>query len=165
MNKIVILFGMEYQIQKVKTTSWKIFQPFLSGGPCCNMAFPSSTVFALFTGQKMENIASMVWYTFPFYHTTFRNELIPELRVLNKNDGLAYLNKNVKLLARVSTLPDFRGNGFAYNLIKETLPLLGVKYIECLTAHDDIRCLLKRLAFVKLSEAKGKDIDYWLLKL
>jgi GNAT superfamily N-acetyltransferase len=156
---------MVCKIINVKAKTWERFQPFLPGGPCCNMAFPSGTVFALLPDDGTEEIASMVWYTYPFYHTNFRDNLLPELRGLNEKDGLAFINKNVKLLARVSTLPKYRGMGYAYKLISRTLPELGVKYIECLTAHDDIRRLLIRLGFEKISSAKGKNIDYWLRSL
>jgi len=150
------------KIIKVKSKEWSRFQPFLCGGPCCNNAFPSGSVFALLTGETIESIASMVWYTYPFYHSSFRASLLPEIRGKDKFEEIAFLNKNVRLLARISTLPEFRGKGYAFELVEKTTPLLGVKYIECLTAHDDVRCLLRRLAFVKASEVKGKPIDYWL---
>jgi len=153
---------MPTKIIKVKSKEWCRFQPFLNGGPCCNNAFPSGTVFALLTGESIESIASLVWYTYPFYHSSFRDNLVPELRGLNKMDGIAYLNKNVRLLARIGTLPEFRGKGYAFELVEKTMPLLGVKYIECLTAHDDVRKLLRRLAFSQISCVKDKPIDYWL---
>lgn len=153
---------MGTKIINVKSKEWSRFQPYLDGGPCCNNAFPSGTVFALLTGEDIETIASMVWYTFPFYHSSFRDELLPELRGLSKMDGIAFLNQNVRLLARISTLPKFRGHGFAFELIKTTIALMNFKYIECLTAHNDVRKLLLRLGFEKKSSVKGKPIDYYL---
>lgn len=152
------------EIIKIKSKEWSRFQPFLCGGPCCNMAFPSGSVYGLILDGDLNNIASMVWYTPPFVHTLFRNMILPELRGLNNRDSCIFLNKNVKLLARISTLPKYRGHGFAFELIKSTLPKLDVNYVECLTAHEDVRKLLIRLDFEKKSKAKYKEIDYWLWK-
>ena len=153
---------MGTKIVSIKSKEWCRFQPFLNGGACCNNAFPSGTVFGLLTGETIESIASMVWYTHPFYHTSFRDTLLPGLRGKEKSEVLDFLNKNVRVLARIGTLPQFRGKGFAFELVEKTMPLLNVKYIECLTAHDDVRKLLKRLAFTCVSAVKGKPIDYWL---
>jgi len=153
---------MKTKILPVKSKTWSKFQPYLKNGICSNNAFPSSTCYGLFVFEPNPVIASMVWYTFPFYHTTFRDNLLPELRGTNKMDGLAYLNQNVRLLARISTLPKYRGNGFAFELVRKTIYGLGVKYVECLTAHDDVRNLLMRLAFNKVSGTKDEKIDYWL---
>jgi hypothetical protein len=160
-----ILPKMNTQIIKIKSKEWSNFQPYLKDGICSNNAFPSSLCFGLFVVEPIPVIASMVWYTMPFFHTDFRSSLIPELRGLDKKDTLAFINKNVRLLARISTLPKFRGNGFAFELVQKTIALLNFKYIECLTAHDDVRSLLKRLAFSCVSACKGKPIDYWLYRL
>lgn len=150
------------EILPVKSKEWSKFQPFLKGGICSNNAFPSSMCFGLFVAEPSPVLASMVWYTFPYFHTNFRTGIIPELSGLDKNTELAYINKNIRLLARISTLPQFRGNSFAFELIKKTIPCLTVKYIECLTAHEDVRRLLTRLDFRHASVVKNKTIDYFL---
>ena len=153
---------MYTKIIKISSREWSKFQPFLCGGPCCNNAFPSGSVYGLFVGKNYEYVASMVWYTYPFFHTDFRKDLLPELRCLPEKEQIIFLNKNVRLLARISTLPQFRGLGFAGELVEKTRCLLNVKYIECLTAHNDVRCLLTKLAFQQISMVKNKPIDYWL---
>lgn len=156
---------METKIIKIKSKEWEKFQACLNPGPCVNKAFPSGSVYGLFVVGEIPVLASMVWYTYPFFHTNFRKDILPEIRCLSEKEQITFLNKNVRLLARISTLLEFRGQGFAYKLISETLPLLNVKYIECLTAWPDVRRLLNKLGFVKLSETKGKPIDYWLKTL
>jgi GNAT superfamily N-acetyltransferase len=156
---------METKIIKIKTKEWSRFQPFLAGGPCCNNAFPSASVYGLLTGESIDSLASMVWYTNPFYHTSFRSTLLPELSGIEQKEILPFLNKNVRVLARIGTLPEFRKKGYAFRLVEKTLPLLNVKYIECLTAHEDVRCLLTKLGFKKVSENRNKTVDYWLITL
>lgn len=157
--------AVKTEIRNIKSSEWSKFQPCLKGGICSNNAFPSGDCYGLFELEPIPAIASMVWYTFPFLHTNFRNDLLPELRGLDSKASLTFINKNVRLLARISTLPAFRGKNYAFELISKTMPLLGVKYIECLTAHADVRRLLTRLAFKCVSTVKSKPIDYWLLAL
>jgi len=107
----------------------------------------------------------MVWYSYPFFHTGFRSEVLVEMQGLPEKEALSFINRNIRLLARVSTLPEFRGNGYAYELCLGTLPMLGVPIIECLTAHDEVRRLLTRLGFFCLSENRQKTVDYWVKRL
>lgn len=91
-----------------------------------------------------------------------------ELRGLARGEQIDFLNKNVRLLARVSTLPDYRLQGYARRLVEGTVNLLGVQYIECLTAWGDVRRLLKNVGFTQYQGCGSseldikKDIDYWL---
>lgn len=46
--------------------------------------------------------------------------------------GAGWLNANVRLLSRVVVDPQLRGCGVAADLLRRTLPLLGVPFVECL---------------------------------
>lgn len=151
---------MNYIIKPVPDSTWNLFQSCLNDGPCCRPAFPSTMCYGLFVGRRHERIAAMIWYTWPYKNSPFRAAAIKELRGMGVAAAVDYINKNVCLLARISTLPKYRGNGYAAALIKETIPLCGVKYVECLTAHDDVRKLLARCGFLNI-ECKC-NLDYWL---
>lgn len=151
---------MRYLIKPVPDKTWNLFQCHLNDGPCCSPAFPSTMCYGLYVGKRYSHIAAMIWYTWPYKNSPFRSKAIPELRGMSIADGVEFVNRNVCLLARVSTLPKYRGLGYAAAIIKETIPLCGVKYIECLTAHDDIRSLLLRCDFKKIM-SRG-NLDYFM---
>jgi GNAT superfamily N-acetyltransferase len=148
------------EIVQVNYQEWRRFQPFLEGGPCCNPAFPQGVCFALLLDADIESMAAMVWYTFAYRHSPWRRAAIPELLGMSLKETVDFLNKNVRLLARVSTLPQYRNHGYARRLVEETIGRLEAKYVECLTAWPDVRRLLARTGFTLQSERDG--IDYWL---
>jgi GNAT superfamily N-acetyltransferase len=147
---------------QVDYTEWLRFQPFLINGPCCNLAFPQGECWAILSEYSIDSMAAMVWYTFAFRHSPYRKAAIPELKGLSRPDEIAFLNKNVRLLARISTLPPFRRQGYAGRLLAATLNRPDVAYIECLTAWPDIRRLLLAAGFVRAGDCYGGAIDYWL---
>lgn len=155
---------MANKIIEVNYKEWRQFQPHLVGGPCCNFAFPQGECFAVMIGDKTEKMAAMIWYTFAFRHSPFRKKAIPALKGLNRSGEIAFLNNNIRLLARVSTLPEYRRRGLAKELITKTLPKLKVQYVECITAWEDIRHLLSDCGFSKEGEKPNTGIDYWIWK-
>jgi GNAT superfamily N-acetyltransferase len=148
------------EIVQVSYQEWRRFQPYLEGGPCCNPAFPQGVCYALLLDGDTESMAAMVWYTFAYRHSPWRRAAITELAEMTLQETVDFLNKNVRLLARVSTLPQYRKHGFARRLVSETIGRLEAKYVECLTAWPDVRRLLARTGFTLKSEHNG--IDYWL---
>jgi hypothetical protein len=149
-------------IKKVHYNLWSKFQPHLSPGPCCNPAFPQGECFGLFENAGSQNITSMIWYTFCFRQSSQRRKAIPEFGTLSQPDQMIWLHKNIRLLARISTLPEYRHRGFAHKLVSETIELLNVPYVECLTVWPDVRHLLSDLNFIKMDNNIVNSIDYWL---
>lgn len=156
---------METFIKSINYHEWSKFQKFLSGGPCCNFAFPQGECYGLFEGGELSQVCSMVWYTTVYKNSPFRHAAIPAIDRSSRSNEITFLNKNARLLARVSTLPEFRGKGYARHLIVETLPRLNVRYVECLTSHADIRRLLTLCGFVQKGGGGTPYIDYWLFDM
>jgi hypothetical protein len=163
-------------IKEIHYSEWRHFQNVLGGGPCCNLAFPQGTCYGLYEGggwaadgRRMaadnEKLAAMVWYTFCFRNNPWRAAAIPKSAKGSTKGRINFLNKNVRLLARISTLPEYRRKGYAETLISNTIKTLNVKYIECLTAHDDIRKLLSKTGFIDFGYRDDARAWYYLRAL
>lgn len=153
---------MSEKIIEVGSDMWGRFSPCLSAGPCVAAAFPQGRGFGLWTDDGGVGVVSMVWYTYPHRHCPWHRSAYPNLKVLTRGDELDWLNKNARLLARISTLPDYRSRGYARRLVAETIANLGVPFIECLTAWPDVRRLLDSVGFVKCGGEHDKAIDFWV---
>ena len=163
-----MITGMKKEIIRVSYKEWQRFQPYLSEGPCVSMAFPQGDCFAILAGDGIETMAAMVWYTYVFRNSPYRLRAMMGLKFLDRSEQITFLNENVRLLARVSTLPEYRRLGYAKRLVAGSVGLLGVEYIECLTAWEDVRRLLRSCGFTcyrfeNATCGKKRDkIDYWL---
>lgn len=55
----------------------------------------------------------------------------------SQSERLAWLNRNVRRIARVITAPAYRGQGVATRLVRETLPLAGTPVVEAIASHHN----------------------------
>lgn len=107
---------------------------------------------------------AFIGYNFCYWNNRQRNELFSEHLGLRKNIDLEWLNRNVRCLNRVMVRPEYRGQGIATRLVRQTLPLVGVPYVECLTWAHLIKHILIRCDFVEFSAPIDKKCGYYLWK-
>ena len=77
---------------------------------------------------KGETIGIIV-YTLTFRALHFRNQLFPEYK-----NNIEKVNSDILRISRVIIHPKFRGIGLAQELIKQTLPLVNARIVECVAA-------------------------------
>jgi len=77
---------------------------------------------------KGETIGIIV-YTLTFRALHFRNQLFPEYK-----NNIQKVNSDILRISRVIIHPKFRGIGLAQELIKQTLPLVNARIVECVAA-------------------------------
>jgi hypothetical protein len=159
----------DYKICEVHYDVWRIFIPYLSDGPCCNMAFPQGRCFAIFGNGDNDKgdynfvaIRSFVWFTYVFRNSPYRLTALPFLRAMNRRQRVDFYNQKIRLLARIGTLSQWRRRGYAKTLIEYGLSALDVDYVECLTAHNDVRFLLVTCGFKAVKAEGGGGISYFL---
>jgi len=141
---------------------WRKFQCHLGTGPCCQFAFKGGPCWGLYANADDTTLASMVWYTYGYGRSPFRASAIPGCAIGSLRQQRQFLNANVRLLARISTMPDFRHRGYAKTLLQYTMPKLDVPFIECLTVWPDVRKLLDSVGFECFNQATDQRPDYWL---
>jgi len=54
------------------------------------------------------------------------------------------LNRELRTLRRLVIHPDLRGCGLGHHLVRQTLPLVGVRFVECLAAMGSIHPVFER---------------------
>ncbi len=60
----------------------------------------------------------------------------------------ALLNREMRVMQRLVIEPRFRGLGLAAYLLRETMPLLGVRFVECLAVMGGYSGFLQKAGFV-----------------
>jgi GNAT superfamily N-acetyltransferase len=84
-----------------------------------------------------------------------RNLLLPRFSSNRVAElGAGALNANLRLLSRIVVEPAFRGMGVAAKLLREALPALGVRYVECLAEMGEFSGFLVRAGFERKGQVK-----------
>ena len=107
--------------------------------------------------------AAVVVYAFPYPHHPVRN-LVFEKRYcggLTARERRILLNRELRVVRRVVVAPALRGRGLAAAMLRATLPMLDVPYVECITARAGAGFLL-RAGFVFLGRTRAGAPFYYL---
>lgn len=141
---------------KLSSAKWSDYRRFVN--LCCVQTLP-------FHGGRcwiVEGDIAFIGYNFCYRNNQQRNLLFPEHLRANKIIDLNWLNGNVRCLNRVMVRPEHRGKGIATQLVKQTLPLVGVPYIECLTFAELIEGILRRTGFSAHGSTKFGTCRYYI---
>lgn len=140
----------------LEPATWKDYRRFV--GYCCvaTLPFQSGKCWVV-KGDK-----AFIGYNHPYRFNHCRNQHFRSLLVNRKFLPINWLNDNVRLLNRVMVRPQYRGQGIATQLVKQTLPLVGVTYVECLTFAELIMGVLHRCGFQQHGESLKHTCQYWL---
>lgn len=135
---------------------WKDYRRFVN--LCCvnTLPFNSGKCWTV-KGDK-----AFIGYNHPYRFNHCRNVQFKNLLVNRKYIPINWLNDNVRLLNRVMVRPEYRGQGIATQLVNQTLPMVGVSYIECLTFAELIKGVLHRCGFTCRGDSLKKTCGYWL---
>jgi len=139
---------------------WKDYRRFV--GLCCVPTLP-------FNSGKCWTVAgdkAFIGYNHPYRFSHCRNQEFSKLLINRKYLPINWLNDNVRLLNRVMVRPQYRGQGIATQLVRQTLPLVGVTYIECLTFAELIMgfCTGAVLCTVAIRSKKRVVIGFGLIQ-
>jgi hypothetical protein len=97
---------------------------------------PYATIFALKgkfrTATKLETVGVIV-YSMPTAGAQMRNIATGGIFAgLDKGTRLKLINKNIRTISRVIIEPRFRSLGLAVRLVRETMPIMDVPFVEAL---------------------------------
>lgn len=112
----------------------------LAGYHYCNGSLPPvAGIWALYdrtSPLEKPVLAGVIVYSFAPKNCAARRAAVgTALDGKRQSERLAWLNRNVRRIARVITAPAYRGQGVATRLVRETLPLVGAPVVEAIASH------------------------------
>lgn len=152
---VCMMIGMAKDLELIPA-AWRDYRRFVD--LCCvpTMPFPGGPCWIV------KGDVGFVGYNFAYRNNGRRLSLFAEHKVYGKAIDLDWLNGNIRQLNRVMVRPSYRGRGIATALVSQTLGLVGVPYIECLTFAELIRNILLRVGFVDHGVTKTGECRYYL---
>ncbi len=76
------------------------------------------------------------------------------------------MNREMRVLRRVVMHPDVRGCGLGHKLVRETLPLIGTRFVECLAAMGEANPVFERAGMTLIGKCDPpKDAAACLVRL
>jgi hypothetical protein len=102
---------------------------------------PYAAIFALKgkfrTAERLVTVGVIV-YAMPTAGCSMRSAAMQFLTGLDGSTRLNLLNKNVRTISRVILEPRFRSLGLAARLVRETMPLMNVPFVEALAVMGQV---------------------------
>jgi len=141
-----ISFAENIQIREGTTEDWKYFSQFHY------KSHHLGAVDKIFVMTLEEEPIGIVVYAYPATQNRLRN-LITGGRYCGGVTASArrrLLNSELRVVQRIVIDPRFRGLGFASELLRETAPLVGVRFIECLAVMGAHSRFLENAGFVRV---------------
>jgi GNAT superfamily N-acetyltransferase len=111
---------------------------------------------------EIEGGKGFIGYNFCFRNNRLRYRVLPGILKLSRTDQCIWTNENMRCLNRVMVRPEFRGQGLAKWMVRETVGLVGVSYVECLTYGEAICTVLRQSGFHCFGWDKRKEYYYYL---
>lgn len=151
----------------LEPTGWYSYQRFKP--LCCVDAEPHPSGPCWLAFVPNDESEQVVPYEIGFigYNHTFRNngvryQFLRRIVGPNLRRQRSYMNRNFRCLSRVMIRPEFRGRGYATEVVSRTLPMVGVRFIECLTYADLIKGVLVRCGFRPMGDVASGTCSYYL---
>jgi GNAT superfamily N-acetyltransferase len=113
----------DVKIEHATKEDYEYLKPFhyLQGSP----AAPKYRFKLTYKGETI----GIIVYTLTFRALHFRNQLFPEYK-----NNIEKVNSDILRISRVIIHPKFRGIGLAQELVRQTLPLVNARIVECVAA-------------------------------
>lgn len=104
-------------------------------------------VFVLREGREGESVGVVV-YSHGARELVLRNQATGG----RFKGDLLRLNRELRVLRRLVIHPDLRGCGFGHRLVRQTLPLVGTEYVECLAAMGAVNPVFEKAGMECIGE-------------
>ncbi|MBN1787015.1 MAG: hypothetical protein JW806_01320 [Sedimentisphaerales bacterium] len=100
--------------------------------------------------SRMSPIAGVIIYSMPTCRVQLRNVATGGLfNELNSESAMQLVNRNIRTISRVVIEPRYRNLGLAYELVKKTMPLLQMPYIEALAVMGKVNPFFEKASMTK----------------
>jgi hypothetical protein len=101
--------------------------------------------------NEIEPVVGIIIYSMPACSVQLRNIATNGLftKLGSANANMQLVNQNIRTIARVVIEPRYRALGLAYELVKKTMPLLNMPYIEALAVMGKVNPFFERAGMMK----------------
>ena len=103
------------------------------------------------TREQIEPVVGIIIYSMPACSVQLRNIATKGLftKLGSANANMQLVNQNIRTIARVVIEPRYRALGLSYELVKKTMPLLNMPYIEALAVMGKVNPFFERAGMMK----------------
>jgi hypothetical protein len=101
------------------------------------------------TAENVQTVGIIV-YAMPAAGCQMRTVAIPFLSGLDRITRLKLINANIRTISRVIIEPRFRSLGLAARLVKQTLPMLAVPFIEALAVMGQVNPFFEKAGMTRI---------------
>ena len=114
----------------------------------------------LWTLRHSGDLVAVIAYCYPSANLAARNRaLAPLVARLPRRGRVRFWNAHLRTISRVVVDPNWRGLGLAVRLVRETLPLIGVPYVEALAAMARVHPFFKRAGMTRYAAPPPKESE------
>ncbi len=102
--------------------------------------------------EQIEPIVGIIIYSMPACSVELRNIATGGLftKLGSANANMQLVNNNIRTISRVVIEPRYRALGLSYQLVKETMPMLNMPYIEALAVMGKVNPFFEKAGMIKL---------------
>jgi hypothetical protein len=114
---------------------------------------PCAAIYSLkgkFRTAELLTTVGVIVYAMPTAGAAMRNVATGGVFAgLDKNTRLKLINKNIRTISRVIIEPRFRSLGLAARLVRETMPMMGVRFIEALAVMGQVNPFFEKAGMTR----------------
>lgn len=137
---------------------WKYYLLFRS--LCCVPTIP----FGAGPCWRTRYNSGFIGYNYVFRDNAQRYRVLPFLKSFTPKAKLLWMNQNLLCLNRLMVDIPYRGRGIAHALVEYTLPLLPVRFCECITYQEKVCSILAHCGFHVFGWSRENQQYYYLFE-
>ncbi|MEN6384437.1 MAG: hypothetical protein ABFD79_04500 [Phycisphaerales bacterium] len=101
--------------------------------------------------RQIEPLVGIIVYSMPVCSVVLRNIATKGLftKLGSSSVNLQLINQNIRTISRVVIEPRYRALGLAYELVKHTMPLLEMPYIEAMAVMGKVNPFFEKAGMMK----------------
>ncbi|MCP8314996.1 MAG: hypothetical protein H3Z53_11610, partial [archaeon] len=112
----------------------------------------------IYVAKIKDETIGIIVYGSPYFHLKARNYALPQYSGKMTKDKMAIINRDFLRIWRVIVLPKYRSIGLGVKLVKDTLPLVNVPYVETIAIMAKYNPFFEKAGMIRI-DAPETDID------
>ncbi len=150
----------EYEIVRGSVRDWELFRRYHYRTDK-RLYFVDKVYLFLHIYGEVRRKVGIVVYTYPKANCRMRDEVLSDYYLhFDKGLKMTVLNRECRRLSRIVIAPSYRGAGLGTKLVRVTMPMVGVRFIDTVAKMGRWSGFLERAGMAKV----GEEENYYLWK-